>query len=105
MSNPSKERVKKPVGLGTASTRHIIITLLLEREYITVVKKRILLTEKGMNLVEKVIRYPELSSFFSLDKALWWEKQIIEHTTEVLPDIQRFITDTVTSCNICLQGP
>jgi DNA topoisomerase-3 len=97
MSNPSKTRVKKPVGLGTAATRHIIITLLLEREYITVVKKRILLTEKGMKLIEKIIRYPELSSFFSLDKALWWEKQIIEHTTEVLPDIRRFITDTVAS--------
>jgi DNA topoisomerase-3 len=105
MANPSKARVKKPVGLGTAATRHIIITLLLEREYIHIVKRRILLTEKGMRLVEKIIRYPELSSFFSLDKALWWEKQIIEHTTEVLPDIKRFITDTVTSFTARRQGP
>ncbi len=83
MKNPLKAKGEIKVKLGTAATQGETIKKLFDMEYIREDKKKIRITEKGTQLCEFIMDYPELDEITGIEVTDRWEKQS-EREPEIL---------------------
>ena len=95
MENPRNEdeTTGRLVGLGTPATRAEILEKLLKREYITQNKKNLLVTDKGIFLMQTILQVPELAQLVTIQTTTAWEEQL-ESTPELFLDSMKNMLTT-----------
>lgn len=100
-----KKVLKDTAGLGTEATRASTIDKLKEREYVTLVKKNLTITEKGISVMELLTSGTNLSDYSVLTSPLTtaiYEQQLDDVLTHKLPaetfiqDIHKMINSKIT---------
>lgn len=104
MENPKGETGNKLASLGTPATRAGIIDTLLQRKYIELVKRNLIITDKGKFLINTVITIPELRSFISLSTTTKWEERLESEPEQFVTGIKQFLTDTIPVIKELQQG-
>jgi len=100
MENPRNEEGKRLTGLGTPATRGAILQKLVDRKYISLNKKNVLITDDGKFLIENILKNDELSAFISIPETTRWEEQLHENTGTFVAGIKDFIRRAVKGTNI-----
>jgi len=100
MENPKGDDGTHLAGIGTPATRADIIATLLEREYIRQEKQNLLITEKGIFLIETVIKIPSLRDFISIATTTEWEEQLEKTPDLFLRNIKTFLRTEVPEMKI-----
>lgn len=95
MENPRNEEGKRLTGLGTPATRGAILQKLVDRQYILLNKKNIIITEQGKFLVENILNNVQLAAFVSLPETTRWEERLHENTEAFLEGIKEFVKQAV----------
>ena len=95
MENPKNEDKDKYegklVGLGTSATRAEIIKKLIGNNYIEISGQNILITKKGIFLIEAVKKIPVLANFISIKTTTIWEEKLQTEPKLFFKDIKTFI--------------
>lgn len=97
MENPRNEEGKRLTGLGTPATRGAILQKLVDRRYIILKGKSVLISSDGSFLIENVLKNKELANFVSLPETTKWEEQLHIDTGKFLEGIKDFICRAVNS--------
>jgi len=95
MENPRNEEGKRLTGLGTPATRGAILQKLVDRKYISLNKKNVLITDDGKFLIENVLKNDNLAAFISLPETTRWEEQLHENINGFTAGIKDFISRAV----------
>jgi len=95
MENPRNEEGKRLSGLGTPATRGAILQKLVDRKYISLNKKNVLITDDGKFLIENVLKNDNLAAFISLPETTRWEEQLHENINGFTSGIKDFISRAV----------
>jgi len=95
MENPRGEDGKRLTGLGTPATRGAILQKLVDRKYVTLKGKNILITDDGKFLIENVLKNEGLSSFVSIPETTRWEEQLHDDAAAFLDGIKIFVRRAV----------
>lgn len=77
ISDPILKVKLKDCGIGTSATRANIIQKLIDTEYLFYEKKSILITQKGINVIE-ILRKTNISLLTSPELTAGWEKELEE---------------------------
>lgn len=96
-----KKVLKDTAGLGTEATRASTIDKLKEREYVTLVKKNLTITEKGISVMELLTSGTNLSDYSVLTSPLTtatYEQQLDDVLNHKLPP-EKFIQDVHSMIN------
>lgn len=102
MENPRNEdeTTGRLVGLGTPATRAEILEKLLKRDYITQNKKNLLVTDKGIFLMQTILQLPELAQLVTIQTTTAWEEQL-ESTPELfLESMKNMLTTKLPSITV-----
>ena len=100
MENPCNEDGIRLTGLGTPATRGSILQKLIDRKYIFLNKKNILISEDGSFLIENILKNNDLASFISIPETTRWEELLQNNTTAFIEDIKNFIRQAVKSTDM-----
>lgn len=101
MENPrNSTETKSLIGLGTPATRHVILETLFQRDYITVQKKNILMTEAGNYLIAQILANPCISSIASIEQTTLWEEKLASSPATFLLEIRSFIESSCAKVHI-----
>jgi DNA topoisomerase-3 len=95
MENPRGEDGKHLTGLGTPATRGAILQKLVDRKYVLLKGKNILISEEGRFLMENVLKNESLASFVSVPETTNWEEQMHSDTAAFLEGIKGFVREAV----------
>lgn len=99
-----KKVLKDTAGLGTEATRASTIDKLKERDYVTLVKKNLIITEKGISVMELLTKDTNLSDYSVLTSPLTtaiYEQQlddVLNHKLtpdKFIQDVHNMINDKV----------
>jgi DNA topoisomerase-3 len=96
MENPRGGDGKRLTGLGTPETRGAILQKLVDRKYVSLRGKNILITDDGNFLIENVLKNEGLAAFISIPETTRWEEQLHENTSAFLEGIKDFVRSAVT---------
>jgi DNA topoisomerase-3 len=94
MENP-REDGKRLAGLGTPATRGAILQKIVDRKYVQLKGKNVLITDDGKFLVENVLNNGQLAAFISIPETTRWEEQLHENTEVFLSGIKDFVINAV----------
>jgi DNA topoisomerase-3 len=97
MENPRGEDGKRLTGLGTPATRGAILQKLVDRKYVSLKGKNILITDDGKFLIENILKNNELSAFISIPETTRWEERLHENTSSFLDGIKGFVRRAVAN--------
>lgn len=102
MENPRNEDETsgKLVGLGTPATRADILEKLLKREYITVDKKNLLISDKGIFLMQTILQLPELTQLVTIQTTTAWEEQLESTPGLFLESMKNMLTTKLPAMKV-----
>jgi DNA topoisomerase-3 len=100
MENPRGEDGKHLTGLGTPATRGSILQKLVDRGYVFLKGKNILITDDGKFLIENVLKNESLAGFISVPETTKWEEQLHGDTAAFLEGIKGFIRAAVKNTSV-----
>jgi DNA topoisomerase-3 len=100
MENPRNEEGKRLTGLGTPATRGAILQKLVDRKYIVLKGKNILITDDGKFLIENVLKNNDLAAFISVPETTRWEEKLHENTEVFIENIKDFIHRAVQNTDM-----
>jgi len=95
MENPRNEDGRRLTGLGTPATRGSILQKLVDRRYVSLKGKNILITDDGKFLIENVLKNEGLAAFISIPETTRWEEQLHDNTSAFLDGIRGFVRRAV----------
>jgi DNA topoisomerase-3 len=95
MENPRNDEGRRLAGLGTPATRGAILQKLVDRKYVSLKGKNILIADDGKFLVENIQKNDALSAFISIPETTRWEEQLHENTSAFLDGIKGFVRNAV----------
>lgn len=95
MENPkdsSDDEVKgKLAGLGTPATRAAIIETIIKRGYVAEEKQNLVITDKGIFLIEAVRKIPSLAKLISIATTTQWEEELSDDPDKFIEEIKAFL--------------
>jgi DNA topoisomerase-3 len=97
MENPRGGDGKRLTGLGTPATRGSILQKLVDRRYVSLKGKNILITDDGKFLIENILKNDGLAVFISIPETTRWEEQLHENTVAFLDGIKDFVRNAVVN--------
>jgi len=97
MENPRGEDGKHLTGLGTPATRGSILQKLVDRKYVALKGKNILITDDGKFLIDNILKNNELEAFISIPETTRWEEQLHDNTASFLAGIKDFVRRAVAN--------
>jgi len=100
MENPRNEEGKRLIGLGTPATRGAILQKLLDRKYINLSKKNVLITDEGKFLIENILKNDELAAFVSIPETTRWEEHLYDNIHAFISGIKDFIRRSVQNTDM-----
>lgn len=102
MENPRNEdeTTGRLVGLGTPATRAEILEKLLKRDYITQNKKNLLVTDKGIFLMQTILQVPELAQLVTIQTTTAWEEQLESAPELFLQSMKNMLTAKLPSMKV-----
>jgi len=95
MENPRGDDGKHLTGLGTPATRGAILQKLVDRKYVSLKGKNILISDDGKFLIENILKNDELAAFISVPETTRWEEQLHDNTAAFLDGIKNFVRGAV----------
>jgi DNA topoisomerase-3 len=95
MENPRGDDGKHLTGLGTPATRGAILQKLVDRKYVSLKGKNVLITGDGKFLIENILKNNELAAFISVPETTRWEEQLHDDTTAFINGIKNFVRSAV----------
>jgi DNA topoisomerase-3 len=95
MENPRGDDGKRLTGLGTPATRGSILQKLVDRGYVSLNGKNILISNDGKFLVDNVLKNETLSAFISVPETTRWEERLHEDAAAFLDGIKDFVRGAV----------
>ena len=95
MENPRGDDGKHLTGLGTPATRGAILQKLVDRKYVSLKGKNVLISDDGNFLIENVLKNDDLAAFISVPETTHWEEQLHENTSAFLDGIKDFVRGAV----------
>jgi DNA topoisomerase-3 len=95
MENPRGDDGKHLTGLGTPATRGAILQKLVDRKYVSLKGKNILISDDGMFLIENILKNDELGAFISVPETTRWEEQLHDNTAAFIEGIKNFVRGAV----------
>jgi len=100
MENPRGEDGKHLTGLGTPATRGSILQKLVDRKYVALKGKNILITDDGNFLIENILKNDALRSIISIPQTTLWEEQLHDNTALFLEGIKSLVRLVVEKTNM-----
>jgi len=91
MENPRGDDGKHLTGLGTPATRGAILQKLVDRKYVALKGKNVLISEDGNFLIENVLKNDGLAEFISVPETTRWEERLHGDTAAFIEGIKDFI--------------
>jgi len=119
MENPRGDDGKHLTGLGTPATRGAILQKLVDRKYVSLKGKNVLISDDGIFLIENVLKNDNLAAFISVPETTRWEERLHGDTAAFIEGIKDFIRGAVKNtgmeaynhekkslgkCPICVTG-
>jgi len=95
MENPRGDDGKHLTGLGTPATRGAILQKLVDRKYVALKGKNILISDDGNFLIENVLKNYDLAAFISVPETTRWEEQLHDNTAAFIEGIKDFLRGAV----------
>ncbi|GBU29172.1 DNA topoisomerase III [Treponema sp. R8-4-B8] len=95
MENPRGDDGKHLTGLGTPATRGSILQKLVDRKYVSLKGKNILISDDGNFLIENVLKNDDLAAFISVPETTRWEEQLHDDTAAFIEGIKCFVRGAV----------
>jgi DNA topoisomerase III len=95
MENPRGDDGKHLTGLGTPATRGAILQKLVDRKYVLLKGKNVLISDDGNFLVENIFKNDELAAFISVPETTRWEEQLHDNTAAFIEGIKEFVRGAV----------
>jgi len=95
MENPRGDDGKHLTGLGTPATRGAILQKLVDRKYVSLKGKNVLISDDGNFLIENVLKNDELAAFISVPETTRWEERLHVDTAAFIEGIKDFIRGAV----------
>ena len=95
MENPRGDDGKHLTGLGTPATRGAILQKLVDRKYVLLKGKNVLISDDGNFLIENILKNNELAAFISIPETTRWEEQLHDNTTAFIGGIKDFVRTAV----------
>jgi len=95
METPRGDDGKHLTGLGTPATRGAILQKLVDRKYVSLKGKNILISDDGKFLIENILKNDELAAFISVPETTRWEEQLHDNTAAFLDGIKNFVRGAV----------
>jgi DNA topoisomerase-3 len=95
MENPRGGDGKHLAGLGTPATRGAILQKLVDRKYVSLKGKNVLISDDGKFLIENILKNDELSAFISVPETTRWEERLHDTTTAFIEGIKNFVRGAV----------
>jgi len=95
MENPRGDDGKHLTGLGTPATRGAILQKLVDRKYVSLKGKNVLISDDGNFLIENVLKNDDLAAFISVPETTRWEEQLHDNTAAFLEGIKDFVRGAV----------
>jgi DNA topoisomerase-3 len=99
MENP-REDGKHLAGLGTPATRGAILQKIVDRKYVALKGKNVLITDDGKFLIENVLKNEKLASFISIPETTRWEEQLHENTDAFISSVKEFVREAVSNTSM-----
>jgi DNA topoisomerase-3 len=99
MENP-REDGKLLAGLGTPATRGAILQKILDRKYVQLKGKNVLITDDGKFLVENVLKNDKLAAFISVPETTRWEEWLHDDTGAFIAGIKEFVRAAVSGTSM-----
>jgi DNA topoisomerase III len=95
MENPRGDDGRHLTGLGTPATRGAILQKLVDRKYVLLKGKNVLISDDGNFLVENILKNDELAAFISIPETTRWEEQLHDNTAAFIKGIKEFVRGAV----------
>ena len=95
MENPRGDDGKHLTGLGTPATRGAILQKLVDRKYVSLKGKNVLISDDGKFLIENILKNDELAAFISVPETTRWEERLHDNTGAFIEGIKDFIRSAV----------
>jgi DNA topoisomerase-3 len=95
MENPRGDDGRHLTGLGTPATRGAILQKLVDRKYVSLKGKNVLITDDGKFLIENILKNNELAAFISVPETTRWEEQLHDNTPAFIESIKDFVRSAV----------
>jgi DNA topoisomerase-3 len=100
MENPRNDEGKRLTGLGTPATRGAILQKLVDRKYVSLKGKNVLIADDGKFLIENILKNDGLAAFISVPETTRWEEQLHVNTASFLGGIKDFVRQAVTNTDM-----
>ena len=102
MENPKgeDENLGKLVGIGTPATRAAIISTLIRREYLMQKGQQLLITNKGIFIIETIRKIPSLNSLIAIDTTTDWERELDSKPSKFLDSMTEFVRNEIPEIEI-----
>jgi len=95
MENPRNDDGKHLTGLGTPATRGAILQKLVDRKYVLLKGKNVLISDDGNFLIENILKNDELAAFISIPETTRWEERLHDNTSSFIEEIKDFVRGAV----------
>jgi len=95
MENPRGDDGKHLTGLGTPATRGAILQKLVDRKYVLLKGKNVLISDDGNFLIENILKNDGLAAFISIPETTRWEEQLHDNTSAFIEGIKEFVRGAV----------
>jgi DNA topoisomerase-3 len=100
MENPRGGDGRHLAGLGTPATRGAILQKLVDRKYVTLKGKNVLISDDGKFLIENILKNNELAAFISVPETTRWEEQLHDNTAAFIESIKDFVRSAVKTAGM-----
>jgi DNA topoisomerase-3 len=95
MENPRGDGGERLAGLGTPATRGAILQKLVDRKYVLLKGKSVIISGLGKFLIENVLKNELLAFFISIPETTRWEESLHENTAAFIDGIKDFVSNAV----------
>jgi len=100
MENPRGDDGKHLTGLGTPATRGAILQKLVDRKYVSLKGKNVLISDDGKFLIENVLKNDALASFISIPETTRWEERLHGDTDAFIEGVKEFVRGAVKNTGV-----
>jgi len=95
MENPRGGDGKHLTGLGTPATHGAILQKLVDRKYVSLKGKNVLISDDGNLLIENILKNERLAAFISVPETTRWEEQLHDDTAAFIEGVKDFVRGAV----------
>jgi DNA topoisomerase-3 len=95
MENPRGDDGKHLTGLGTPATRGAILQKLVDRKYVSLNGKNVLISDDGKFLIDNILKNDGLAAFISVPETTRWEERLHDDTAAFIEGIKDFVRGAV----------